>query len=381
MSDKQIYDQEFYKQIRDGSRLSAQVIIPLILEHIQPRTVVDVGCGAGIFLSVFEQHGITNYLGVDGDYVDQSMLEIPADRFLSADLNKPLQINQTFDLVISLEVAEHLSSTSAETYVKTLTRLGDFIIFSAAIPQQGGAGHINEQWPIYWAKLFAKENYITVDYLRSKLWGHQHVESWYAQNILCFIRNKVVQYYPRLACYIRSPEDPSLSLVHPDLYLNRLQYQNYILKQKQERISDLTKIILDRYDLRHANFIIFPDWSCPLELITVDLWQAVEAFVKNPSNQLMSLFIQANDLELSQANLIVETIIMNLLLDGCIDDSNQLSLHCIGQLDRLQWKLLLSRIQAHIQIDHQNHNFISSLSLNLPIESIDALSRWEVNLS
>ena len=65
-------------------------------------------------------------------------------------------LERKFDLAISLEVAEHLKSSSSEDFVQSLTTLAPMILFSAAIPHQGGLHHINEQWLEYWGDLFNK---------------------------------------------------------------------------------------------------------------------------------------------------------------------------------------------------------------------------------
>ena len=63
------------------------------------------------------------------------------------DLAQPLQIDRRFDLALSLEVAEHLPPECGSEFVQTLTDLSSVILFSAAIPFQGGTDHLNEQWP------------------------------------------------------------------------------------------------------------------------------------------------------------------------------------------------------------------------------------------
>ena len=131
-----------------------RVIVPIVLEMIKPNSILDVGCGIGTWLKVFEEYGVDDYLGIDGDYVDRSTLKISEKRFLPNDLRKRWSLNRKFDLVVSLEVAEHLPEEVADLFVSTLSAHGDTILFSAAIPGQGGQNHVNEQWPTYWQKKF-----------------------------------------------------------------------------------------------------------------------------------------------------------------------------------------------------------------------------------
>jgi 2-polyprenyl-3-methyl-5-hydroxy-6-metoxy-1,4-benzoquinol methylase len=120
----QTYPGRFFEGLSEGARSSATEIVPLILELVHPGSVIDVGCGLGTWLSVFEEHGIDDILGLDGDYVDRTRLETPEERYLPFDLEKPFRIDRQFDLVVSLEVAEHLPGECAGTFVDSLTRLG-----------------------------------------------------------------------------------------------------------------------------------------------------------------------------------------------------------------------------------------------------------------
>src|SRR5215212_1367124 len=182
------YTEDFYAARRkDNIRSSARVIVPLVLELVQPRSIIDVGCGTGEWLSVFEEHGVEDVWGVDGTYVSKKMLEIPEERFIAFDLKQPFHVDRKFDLVVSLEVAEHLPSECAETFVDSLTGLGPIVLFSAAIPHQGGTNHANEQWQEYWVKRFHDKGYVVIDCLRKKVWDKEKVPRWYAQNTLVFV--------------------------------------------------------------------------------------------------------------------------------------------------------------------------------------------------
>ncbi len=172
---------------------AANEIVPFIVNLLDPKSVVDVGCGTGTWLKIFEDNGINGILGIDGDYVDKKLLRIRAENFIDFDLEKLYESGTKFDLAISLEVAEHLSHESADVFVKTLTGLSDTLIFSAAIPNQGGQNHINEQEPNYWIKKFESEGFKLFDVLRPIFWDNDNVDSWYRQNMLLFTKNNILK--------------------------------------------------------------------------------------------------------------------------------------------------------------------------------------------
>lgn len=219
MPSQNIYNKKFYEAIQEGAQQSAREIIPLILELIQPQSVVDVGCGSGTWLSVFQELGIKEYLGIDGAYVEKEILQIPQERFLSCDLTIPLKIDRAFDLVLSLEVAEHLDSEFADIFINSLTNLGPVVLFSAAIPYQGGTNHVNEQWPDYWVLYFQNHGYLVIDCLRKKIWDNEKVEPWYAQNMFFFVRQDCLERYPLLKRELKETNPSQIAIVHPKIYL------------------------------------------------------------------------------------------------------------------------------------------------------------------
>lgn len=224
-----IYSTEFFEN-RAGSLLSARHIVPLVLGLIKPKSVVDVGCGTGDFLSVFYEKGIHDICGVDGPWVDKKNLRIPDALFLPTDLTKPLNLHRTFDLAVSLEVAEHLDQKFAKTFIHSLTRLSPVVLFSAAIPFQGGVHHVNEQWPEYWASLFEREGYLPIDCIRRAVWDNPEVSVWYAQNSFLFVsRNHLTQNSKLQLEWERSKGFP-FSMVHPKLYLPKAKIFDRLLK-------------------------------------------------------------------------------------------------------------------------------------------------------
>ena len=187
------YNQTYHTEIEESARRSAETVIRMLIQLFNPSSVADIGCGRGTWLAEWQRQGVTTILGIDGGDQDKSRLLISPDYFQEYDLNKPYRTDKRFDLATCLEVVEHLSPASADTIVQTLTRLADIIVFSAAIPNQGGFQHINEQWPAYWAEKFEAQGFVFADGLRWHLMPFTEVSWWYRQNLFVVIRQEVYE--------------------------------------------------------------------------------------------------------------------------------------------------------------------------------------------
>jgi SAM-dependent methyltransferase len=219
--DTRIYSSSFYEQLRSGATRSAEVIVPLLQQFLAVGNVVDVGCGDGSWLAAFRKLGVDDVLGIDGAHVRTGVLQIPQESFRVVDLTKPFEVGRAFDLAISLEVAEHLPPECAEVFVDCLVRLAPCVLFSAAIPFQGGTHHVNEQWQDMWAELFKTRSYLPIDCIRNRVWENENVEWWYAQNTLLFVRSDLLQTSESLRAEFERGNHDQLRLVHPRLYLSR----------------------------------------------------------------------------------------------------------------------------------------------------------------
>lgn len=209
------YTKNFYYDQMDKSYQSACIVLPLLFTRFRPASVVDIGCGVGTWLAVCRELGINRTLGIDGDYVPRNALKIPTSDFLALDLNYPLNISDRFDLAMSLEVAEHLPPERAEDFVSDLCSLSNVVLFSAAIPFQGGTGHLNENWPEYWAALFRARGFRVIDFIRPLVWTNNNVDVWYRQNLFVFVKEDTSD----ASHFIKFPDSGFLSIVHPSLYI------------------------------------------------------------------------------------------------------------------------------------------------------------------
>lgn len=213
-----LYNDAFYANQSEGSVRSARVVVPHVVSLVKPRSVVDVGCGVGTWLSVFRDQGVETILGIDGDYVSREKLHIPADRFLPRDLTAPVGVSEKFDLAVSLEVAEHLPPEAAEGFIDQLTGLSDVVLFSAAVPGQGGRNHINEQWQSYWRELFERRGYVAVDCLRARYWTDASIVSCYRQNIIIYARKEALEALPELRAEAERAPGTPFDVVHPEIF-------------------------------------------------------------------------------------------------------------------------------------------------------------------
>ena len=207
--------------------------------------MVDFGCGVGSWLREFELQGVEDVRGLDGPWVDEKNLQIDAARFNPCDLTQPVVLDWRFDLALCLEVAEHMSVDAADTLVDNVCRASDVVMFSAAIPGQGGTHHLNEQWPEYWCEKFARRDYEPHDCLRNRFWLDAAVSWWFRQNMMLFIKRDAAARHRPSFDNVSSQVVQPLSLVHPALYEQRLRE----LASTRAALSPSTASIRDTFVL------------------------------------------------------------------------------------------------------------------------------------
>jgi len=169
------YGPEFFAGRSEMVRESANAAVPVLMELFNPLSVLDVGCGKGEWLEAFP---VDQKCGVD----------IAAEEpWIVHDLTVPLGLPRTYDLVLCVEVGEHLPEDSADTLVDTCAKHSRTVVFGSAVPGQGGAGHVNEQPHEYWHEKFNQRGYATLDCIRPKLAGRYDVKPWYRNNMFAYV--------------------------------------------------------------------------------------------------------------------------------------------------------------------------------------------------
>lgn len=139
-----------------------QVDIPLAMGLVdffkkeKIKLVADFGCGKGSYVKALQRSGIES-VGYDG-HPESSILF--GDHVKTLDLSQPIDLQQKFDWVISLEVGEHIPKQFEHQFLNNLHHHNtQGIILSWAVKGQGGFGHVNEQDNDYIKKIMKTYDY------------------------------------------------------------------------------------------------------------------------------------------------------------------------------------------------------------------------------
>ncbi len=204
------YDHAANRHTLEGARIALE----RLLEGRRPARLLDVGCGTGTWLAAALGLGIAEVQGIDGVALSAAQLHVPPDRVLQRDLRGDWGLEKQADLVLCLEVAEHLPADAAPGFVDRLTAAGPRIFFSAAGPWQGGQGHVHCRWPEYWQELFNARGFVCRDTLRWRIWTEPEIEPWYRQNLFLAERDEAsAGTEPRIA-----------GVVHPECMPSACRY-------------------------------------------------------------------------------------------------------------------------------------------------------------
>lgn len=204
-----LYPAGFYDNRRTHTAHAAQRLLATLPTGLARAHVADVGCGSGTWLAAALADGAQSAFGIEGEWVTPSMLDDARINFAPQDLEQRFT-GPSVDLAISLEVAEHLTPGRAGSFVADLVALAPAVLFSAAIPGQGGVGHLNEQWQSWWAGHFAAHGYAAYDVVRPAIWSDEAIPAWYRQNAVLYLDDATA------AGLSLTPTEPNLlDRVHP----------------------------------------------------------------------------------------------------------------------------------------------------------------------
>jgi SAM-dependent methyltransferase len=217
---------------------SPREVLPLVLEGCRPVSALDVGCNCGAWLRVLLDSGVHDVLGMDTLPYSEDWF-IPYTNFQQHDLRQPFDLGRRFDLIICVEVPEHVEPESADQLVSSICKHGDIVLWSAALPGQGGQDHVNEQWTEYWCEKFAAHGFQFTDPIRRRIWSNAKVYWWYRQNMIMFATREAIARSELL----RSGSDSTMfSAIHPELWRQMQRKPSLHETLRQLRRKVLTKL-------------------------------------------------------------------------------------------------------------------------------------------
>lgn len=180
------YDDSFFGDAYETSYLSAKLMLGHLNMFFLFHSVVDIGAGVGAWsrAALEMDKAVTS---IDGEWVAAIPGKFSGLQYLFQDLNKKILFDSRKDIAICVEVAEHLLPERSVGIVSELVALAPVVVFGAALPRQGGAGHINCRPHSFWINAFLENGYVAIDFFRPKFWYDGRVGPWYSQNTYLFV--------------------------------------------------------------------------------------------------------------------------------------------------------------------------------------------------
>ena len=128
-----------------------------IQREINPGSALDAGCAMGFLVEKLRERDIEAW-GIDiSQYAIGKVAPAVQEFCWVGSITEPFP--RRYDLIVSIEVLEHLPSQDAEKAVSNLCAFSDDILFSSTPYDYKEASHFNVQPVEYWAELFAKEGF------------------------------------------------------------------------------------------------------------------------------------------------------------------------------------------------------------------------------
>jgi len=232
------YEESYFSRRKDLSYSSAQKILCILQDFYSFTSAVDFGCGTGTWLKACMELGCLSIQGFDG-FADQSALSIPPQCFSQKLLGETINLTKIYDLAVCLEAAEHVEEKFSDSIVDNLTKASKVILFSAALPGQGGTNHLNEQPPEFWQKKFMVHRYTQLDIIRPIIWDEPAVAWWYKQNIFLYVHDESIG---NLKLPDHHNSFAQKHIVHPECLISKITE----IDIDNASVANLSKAILKR---------------------------------------------------------------------------------------------------------------------------------------
>ena len=165
-----LFDEEYYMTScglpynNIQHKLFFERVAECIIRDFHPITVLDAGCAYGYLVAALRDRGVEAY-GVDiSDYAIAQVRDDIRPFCISGSLTDPLpdELPNKYDLLVNIEILEHLFEDDSLTALSNLCKYSDRIIFSSSADDITEKTHYNVQQIEYWCKHFAKEGFFRI---------------------------------------------------------------------------------------------------------------------------------------------------------------------------------------------------------------------------
>lgn len=169
-----------------------------------------------------------------------------------------------------------------------------------------------------------------------------------------------------LFIYLHMPEIRKLE--KPMLYIHEIPklVQKNVQKEKQA-------VIKESLNLKDINLIVFPNWRESEELLLANLEEIIRSICVHPNTSNTTLLIDISNIYEDEANLILSTVMMNLLVQENIDLTDKATISLVKELSTVEWEALLPNISAQIDWKDKQRINVLDKTKNIPVDKLDSL--------
>ncbi len=327
----------------------------LIFEYFNPQGIfLDYGGGYGLFVRLMRDSGYHFY------WHDKYCTNLFAHGF-EIDVIDP-ENSDLLELITCFEVFEHLVEPIKE--IEKMLKLSKNILFGTQLLPE------NSPKPADWGYYALNEGQHISIFTRNSLeiiarkFGLNFYSNGSSLHLLT-IKNFPDSLFDIPSLYtIHSPRFPSL-ILSDSSYLSSLDEQS-----ATQEFSPLDTRISEN------SFIIFPDWTQPLEKLYAELRSVVRIIMVAENCDCFTLLIEVGNTDSILADEILAEVVMSLLIepDLAFEAEPHVSLIEIGKLNHLQWQVLAQKIRARIVLECESQKAFTSPGITtIPTCKVDEL--------
>jgi hypothetical protein len=307
----------------------------------------------------------------------EKCLYIDSDIMLYANVTEEQKKFSNFDLTLSLSTSPHCC------FINNLNVLKDFCNFMVYIytePSEFNQMESNfergikthSDMTIFWE--FGKRKYAAIGEMSTII-----DDSKFDHNINCSEQFEMCNEMKNIYFLGEEPFCKSLSSGQ-QVKFNSIHFQGAAKKHIQNYFRGEIIIVGETYvilpfKLGEINLIIFPNWSVLEDSLALDLEKIMRTLASHPDKNHITLLIESSGISDEDANLVLSSVTMNLLMQEDGDVSDMPEIYLVEKLEEIQWKVLLPRIQSRIVFGNENLEMISKVNgENIPCYSLDSFS-------